>query len=78
MTSVSLSSGYRIGPFEVERAVDSHAAVLECAMIPCPDLLRGEIEFAKELPKTISGKIKRKALRTLEFERKRAVIETNA
>jgi acetyl-CoA synthetase len=111
---VCISSGYRIGPFEVESAVDSHAAVLECAMIPSPDLLRGEIvkvfvvlregyepseelvrdiqqhvkritapykypreiEFVKELPKTISGKIRRKELRTMEFERKRAVIET--
>jgi acyl-coenzyme A synthetase/AMP-(fatty) acid ligase len=35
-----------------------------------------EIEFVKELPKTISGKIKRKTLRTREFDRKRAVIET--
>jgi len=34
-----------------------------------------EIEFVKELPKTISGKIKRKELRTMEFERKREVIE---
>ena len=34
-----------------------------------------EIEFVKELPKTISGKIKRKELRAMEFERKRAVIE---
>ncbi|MCK4397922.1 MAG: hypothetical protein KAV25_02895 [Methanophagales archaeon] len=34
-----------------------------------------EIEFVKELPKTISGKIKRKELRTMEFERKRDVIE---
>jgi acetyl-CoA synthetase len=111
---VSISSGYRIGPFEVESAVDSHAAVLECAMIPSPDLLRGEIvkvfvvlregyepsaelvrdiqqhvkritapykypreiEFVDELPKTISGKIRRKELRTREFERKSEVIET--
>ena len=111
---VSISSGYRIGPFEVESAVDSHPAVLECAMIPSPDLLRGEIvkvfvvlrdgyepseelikdiqqhvkritapykypreiEFVKELPKTISGKIRRKELRTMEFKRKSAVIET--
>ena len=110
---VSISSGYRIGPFEVESAVDSHPAVLECAMIPSPDLLRGEIvkvfvvlregyepseelvreiqqhvkritapykypreiEFVEELPKTISGKIRRKELRTKEFERKRDVIE---
>ena len=110
---VCISSGYRIGPFEVESAVDSHEAVLECAMIPSPDPVRGEIvkvfvvlkegyepseklikdiqqhvkritapykypreiEFVKELPKTISGKIKRKELRTMEFERKRDVIE---
>ena len=110
---VCISSGYRIGPFEVESAVNSHEAVLECAMIPSPDPVRGEIvkvfvvlkaghkpseklitdiqqhvkritapykypreiEFVKELPKTISGKIKRKELRTMEFERKRDVIE---
>ena len=110
---VCISSGYRIGPFEVESAVDSHEAVLECAMIPSPDPIRGEIvkvfvvlkeghepseklitdiqqhvkritapykypreiEFVKELPKTISGKIKRKELRIMEFERKRDVIE---
>ncbi|MFZ3058174.1 MAG: AMP-binding protein [Candidatus Methanoperedens sp.] len=108
------SSGYRIGPFEVESAVNSHKAVLECAMVPSPDLLRGEIvkvfvvlkegyepseelardiqqhvkkitapykypravEFVRELPKTISGKIKRRELRMMEFERKRDVIET--
>jgi acetyl-CoA synthetase len=107
------SSGYRIGPFEVESVVDSHKAVLESAMIPSPDLMRGEIvkvfvvlkegyepseglvidiqqyvkkvtapykypraiEFVKELPKTISGKIKRKELRTKEFEKKKDVIE---
>jgi acyl-coenzyme A synthetase/AMP-(fatty) acid ligase len=104
---------YRIGPFEVESAVDSHEAVIECAMIPSPDPVRGEIvkvfvvlrdgyepsekritdiqqhvkritapykypreiEFVNELPKTISGKIKRKELRIMEFERKRDVIE---
>jgi acetyl-CoA synthetase len=108
------SSGYRIGPFEVESAVNSHKAVLECAMVPSPDLLRGEIvkvfvvlkegyepsedlvkdiqqyvkkitapykypravEFVKELPKTISGKIKRRELRMMEFERKKDVIQT--
>jgi len=50
-------------------------AFLECAIIPSPDPLRGEVEFVKELPKTISDKIKRKVLRTMEFERKREVIE---
>ncbi|MBU4491287.1 MAG: AMP-binding protein [Euryarchaeota archaeon] len=107
------SSGYRIGPFEVESAVDSHEAVLESAMVPSPDPMRGEIvkvfvvlkeryepseelvkdiqqhvkkmtapykyprviEFIKELPKTISGKIKRRELRIIEFEKKRDVIE---
>jgi len=34
-----------------------------------------EIEFVKELPKTISGKIKRKELRAMEFEKKRDAIE---
>ena len=110
---VCISSGYRIGPFEVESAVDSHKAVLESAMIPSPDLIRGEvvkvfvvlkegyapseelvgdiqeyvkqvaapykypreIEFVEELPKTISGKIKRKELRGKEFEKKKGVIE---
>ena len=110
---VCISSGYRIGPFEVESAVDSHESVLECAMIPSPDPIRGEIvkvfvvlkeghepseklitdiqqhvkritapykypreiEFVTELPKTISGKIRRKELRTMEFERKGDVIE---
>jgi acyl-coenzyme A synthetase/AMP-(fatty) acid ligase len=33
------------------------------------------IEFVKELPKTISGKIKRKELRIKEFEKKKDVIE---
>ncbi|MDD5473717.1 MAG: AMP-binding protein [Candidatus Methanoperedens sp.] len=107
------SSGYRIGPFEVESAVNSHPAVLECAMVPSPDILRGEIvkvfvvlkekykpseelvmdiqqhvkkitapykypravEFVRELPKTISGKIKRRELRMMEFEKKKDVIE---
>ncbi|AKB85287.1 acyl-CoA synthetase [Methanococcoides methylutens] len=110
---ICLSSGYRIGPFEVESAVDSHEAVLESAMIPSPDQIRGEIvkvfvvlregykpseqlvkdiqkhvkevtapykypreiEFVRELPKTISGKIKRKELRMNEFETKKDVIE---
>ncbi|MCL7415536.1 MAG: AMP-binding protein [ANME-2 cluster archaeon] len=113
MDDVCISSGYRIGPFEVESVVDSHESVLESAMIPSPDAVRGEIvkvfvvlregfepsgelirdiqqyvkqitapykypreiEFVEELPKTISGKIKRKDLRTSEFEKKRDVIK---
>jgi len=34
-----------------------------------------EIEFVEELPKTISGKIKRKELWIKEFEKKKGVIE---
>lgn len=37
------SSGYRIGPFEVESALVEHPAVLEAAVIGKPDLLRGQI-----------------------------------
>jgi acetyl-CoA synthetase len=95
------SSGYRIGPFEVESALLEHAAVLECAITAVPDPDRGQvikativlakeytasdalvrelqehvkkvtapykypriIEFVKELPKTISGKIRRVEIR---------------
>ena len=102
------SSGYRIGPFEVESALQEHKAVAESAVVASPDPIRGdivkafiilakgyepseelikdiqdfvkhktapykyprEIEFVKELPKTISGKIKRAVLRRIEIERK--------
>jgi len=37
------SSGYRIGPFEVESALIEHPAVLEAAVIGKPDTLRGQI-----------------------------------
>ncbi len=95
------SSGYRIGPFEVESALLEHPAVLECAVtgVPDPDrglvvkativLARGRqasdelavelqehvkkvtapykypriVEFVPELPKTISGKIRRVEIR---------------
>ena len=36
------SSGYRIGPGEVEAAVGSHPAVLECAAVGLPDPDRGQ------------------------------------
>ena len=95
-----VSSGYRIGPFEVESALLSHPAVAEAAAVAMPDDERGSvvravvvlrggepndalaeelrkhvksvtapykaprvIEFAKELPKTPSGKIRRADLR---------------
>jgi acetyl-CoA synthetase/medium-chain acyl-CoA synthetase len=95
------SSGYRIGPFEVESALIEHPAVLEAAVVGKPDPTRNqlvkafvvlragftssealvlelqhhckattapykyprEIEFVDELPKTISGKIRRLELR---------------
>lgn len=37
------SAGYRIGPIEVENALQEHPAVLECAVIGSPDSERGEI-----------------------------------
>jgi acyl-coenzyme A synthetase/AMP-(fatty) acid ligase len=96
-----LSSGYRIGPFEVESALVSHPAVAEAAAVAAPDPERGSVvraivvlgdeaspsealaaelqehvkaetapykyprivEFAAELPKTNSGKIRRAELR---------------
>ncbi len=96
-----LSSGYRIGPFEVESALVSHPAVAEAAAVAAPDPERGAVvraivvlhdgqgaseelarelqehvrgqtapykyprivEFATELPKTHSGKVKRAELR---------------
>jgi acyl-coenzyme A synthetase/AMP-(fatty) acid ligase len=96
-----LSSGYRIGPFEVESALVSHPAVTEAAAVAEPDPERGSVvraivvlaaddepsdrlarelqdhvkaqtapykyprivEFAEELPKTPSGKIRRAELR---------------
>jgi acyl-coenzyme A synthetase/AMP-(fatty) acid ligase len=97
---IILSSGYRIGPFEVESALLSHPDVAEAAAVAAPDPERGAvvraivvprdrepseelarelqehckretapykfpriIEFATELPKTTSGKIKRAQLR---------------
>ncbi len=36
-------SGYRIGPFEVESALQEHPAVLECAVTAVPDAVRGQV-----------------------------------
>ncbi len=97
------SSGYRIGPFEVESALMTHPSVVECAITGVPDEVRGQVvkativlaesykqhdaealkkeiqnhvkkvtapykyprivEFVEELPKTISGKIRRVEIR---------------
>lgn len=115
------SSGYRIGPFEVENALMKHEAVVECAVTGVPDEVRGMavkatvvlskefadtpgieydveyrgkevpalvkdiqdfvkrttapykyprvIQFVRELPKTISGKIRRVEIRQKDGER---------
>lgn len=95
------SSGYRIGPFEIESVIMELPYVLECAVTGTPDPIRGQVvkativlvkdkepseelkkeiqtyvkvhtapykyprvvEFTEELPKTISGKIRRVAIR---------------
>ena len=94
------SSGYRIGPFEIESTIMELPYVLECGVCAAPDEVRGQVvkacivlvdgvdgteelkkeiqnyvkqhtapykyprivEFRKELPKTISGKIIRNQL----------------
>ena len=104
---IIISSGYTIGPFEVEDALTKHPAVQECAVVASPDEVRGNIvkafivlkdqslkdsptivedlqnhvkqltapykyprvlEFLDELPKTISGKIRRVELRSKELK----------
>ena len=37
------SSGYRIGPFEVESALQEHPAVVESAVVGIPNPVRGQI-----------------------------------
>ncbi|NLL34756.1 MAG: AMP-binding protein [Clostridiales bacterium] len=101
------SSGYRIGPFEVESVLLKHSAVLEAAVTGVPDPVRGFsvkativlrrgyeasdelakdlqdfvkkntapykypriVEFVDELPKTISGKIRRVEIRERDSEK---------
>ena len=66
------SSGYRIGPFEVESALMTHPAVVECAVTGVPDEIRGmvvkaTVVLAKEwkdkdkeaLVKELQGHVKR-------------------
>lgn len=40
---VIISSGYTIGPFEIEDALMKHPAVLECAAVASPDEIRGNV-----------------------------------
>ena len=101
------SSGYRIGPFEIESIIMELPYVLECAITPVPDPIRGQIvkativltggrepsdelalevqtyvkrhtapykyprmvEFVAEMPKTISGKIRRAEIKRMDAEK---------
>ncbi len=47
---VILTSGYRIGPFEVESALIEHPAVPESAVVSSPDDTRGEVVKAFVVP----------------------------
>jgi len=49
---VIISSGYRIGPFEVESALLEHEAVAESAVVSSPDSVRGEVVKAFVVLKT--------------------------
>ena len=40
-----ISSGYRIGPFEVESALIEHDAVKESAVVSSPDKDRGQVHY---------------------------------
>lgn len=58
------SSGYRIGPFEVESALKAHPAVLESAAVGSPDAARGEIvkafiQLSDEYAQKYAGKSQR-------------------
>ena len=64
------SSGYRIGPFEVESALMEHPAVLECAITGAPDPIRGQVvkatiilnkgyEPSDELTKDVQNHVKK-------------------
>ena len=104
------SSGYRIGPFEIESVIMELPYVLECAITPVPDEVRGQIvkativltrgttgtpelkkeiqeyvkthtapykyprivDFVDELPKTISGKVRRVEIRKRDLEKAKA------
>jgi acyl-coenzyme A synthetase/AMP-(fatty) acid ligase len=46
-----VSAGYRIGPFEVESALESHPAVAEAAAVAAPDPDRGSVVRAIVVPR---------------------------
>ncbi|HVQ92274.1 MAG TPA: AMP-binding protein [Mycobacteriales bacterium] len=47
---VIISAGYRIGPYEVEAALDSHPAVSASAVVGAPDRERGHVVHAFVVP----------------------------
>ncbi|MCQ4085361.1 acyl-CoA synthetase [Saccharibacillus sp. JS10] len=66
---IIISSGYTIGPFEVEEALMKHPAVKECAAVASPDEIRGnivkafivlrdEVEGTPELVKELQNRVK--------------------
>ncbi|MBQ8148092.1 MAG: AMP-binding protein [Lachnospiraceae bacterium] len=99
------STGYRVGPFEIENEIMKLPYVVECAVTSVPDPMRGQaikasvvltegidatdslkkemvkffksnlasykrpkvIEFVKELPKTVSGKIRRAEIKEKDW-----------
>jgi acetyl-CoA synthetase len=102
------SSGYRIGPFEIESVLEEHAAVQKAVVVGSPHRERGEIvkafiilkpltdgneklksiiqefvksrlsmheypkeiEFVDSLPETPDGKVQRKKLKEMEYNKK--------
>jgi acyl-coenzyme A synthetase/AMP-(fatty) acid ligase len=58
------SSGYRIGPFEVESVLLEHPAVLEAAVVGKPDEMRGQIvkAFVIPRPEAVPGEDLKRAL----------------
>ena len=44
-----ISSGYRIGPFEVESALIEHDAVKESAVVSSPDKDRGQVQYMRKM-----------------------------
>lgn len=103
------STGYRVGPFEIENEIMKLPYVMECAVTSVPDPIRGQaikasvvltedveatdslkkqmmkffkanlasykrpktIEFVKELPKTVSGKIRRVEIKERDWAKDR-------
>ncbi|WP_018921468.1 acyl-CoA synthetase MbcS [Salsuginibacillus kocurii] len=59
---IIISSGYTIGPFEVEDALTKHDAVQECAVVGAPDEVRGNIVKAYVVLKKRNNKVNEEEL----------------